>query len=222
MAHSIVPIRPLRAGIRYDVKAWRAEIQQQLSPESRFIPSMTLFHFSEDAGIRQFIPRTPVHRHDVEPLVWAIDDWHAPMYFFPRDCPRILVWPLPETTGDDLERWFGPSRARMLAFMEYGWLERVHSTPIYRYEMPYKGFFSLDDAGMFVSREPVTPVSMEPVGDPVEALRAAGVELRLSETLTHLRGAWDTSLHASGIRLRNALGWDHAPSPAPDAIRRPG
>ena len=30
------------------------------------------------------------------------------------------------------------------------------------------------------------------------------------ETLTPLRGLWETTLHTSGIRLRNAVGWDPA------------
>ncbi len=181
---------------------------------------MTLYHFSEDPTIEAFVPRAPVQRPGVEPLVWAIDDWHAPMYYFPRECPRILIWPLPDTTGEDMERWFGPSRARTIAFMEYGWLQRMEATALYRYEMPYAGFFSLDDAGMYVSRETIVPLGVEPVGNLVEALQGARVELRLSETLTHLRGAWATTLHASGIRLRNARGWEYVESPAPETIRR--
>jgi hypothetical protein len=35
------------------------------------------------------------------PLVWAIDAWHQPMYLFPRDCPRILYWPLATTNAAD-------------------------------------------------------------------------------------------------------------------------
>lgn len=31
--------------------------------------------------------------------------------------------------------------------------------------------------------------------------------------LTTLRGIWDTSLHASGVRLRNAQDWGAAGSP---------
>ncbi len=38
--------------------------------------------------------------------------------------------------------------------------------------------------------------------------RAVRVELRVMESLTPLRGVWETSLHASGIRLRHAQGWD--------------
>ena len=61
---------------------------------------------------------------------------------------------------------------------------------------------------MHVSQDTVTPVSVEPMGGLLEALRGATVELRVLERLTPLRGAWATSLHASGIRLRNAVGWD--------------
>lgn len=68
-----------------------------------------LYHFSEEPTIGLFDPRAvtkasarPPGREWLNgPLVWAIDDWHAPMYLFPRDCPRILIWPLPETTEED-------------------------------------------------------------------------------------------------------------------------
>ena len=181
---------------------------------------MILYHFSEDPTIERFVPRTPPHRPDIAPLVWTIDGWHAPMYFFPRDCPRILLWQLPATTLADIERWFGASDARMLAHIEFDWLQRMHTVPIYRYTLPPATFESLDDAGIYVSRETITPLSMEPVGDLVEALRAANVELRLMERLTSLRGVWDTSLHASGIRLRHAQGWNYEQPPAPARIRR--
>ena len=181
---------------------------------------MTLYHFSEDPGIEVFVPRTPPHRPDVAPLVWAIDDWHSPMYFFPRDCPRVLLWPLPTTSPADLERWFGASDARMIAHIEYDWLPRMHAVPIYRYTVPPETFDSLDDAGMFVSRATIAPLDVEPVGDLVEALQAANVELRLMARLTPLRGVWDTTLYASGIRLRNAQGWDHVQAPAPGRLRR--
>ncbi len=69
-------------------------------------------------------------------------------------------------------------------------------------------FEDLGDAGMHASRSAVVPLAVEPVGDLLEALRGAAVELRLLERLTPLRGVWETSLHASGIRLRNAVGWE--------------
>ncbi|MEZ4502081.1 MAG: hypothetical protein R3C39_05615 [Dehalococcoidia bacterium] len=170
---------------------------------------MPLYHFSEDPSIASFAPRVPEHRQgEVEAFVWAIDAWHAPMYFFPRDCPRILLWALPSTTEADRQRWFGASEARMLAHIEWDWLERVRSASLYRYAFDEAPFEDLHDAGMHVSRETLEPVGVEAVGPLLEAQRAAGVELRVMESLTPLRGVWDTSLHASGIRLRNAKGWN--------------
>ncbi len=50
------------------------------------------------------------------------------------------------------------------------------------------------------------------IPDLLGALAAAGVELRMMHSLHPLRGVWDTSLHASGIRLRNVQGgWEGAP-----------
>jgi hypothetical protein len=167
-----------------------------------------LYHFSEEPGIEMFEPRGVLQLPEVEPLVWAIDEWHAPMYFFPRECPRILLWPLATTSEADRQRWFGASEARMLAHVEYGWLERMRSVQMFRYEMPSETFKSLDDAGMFVSREAVRPIGVEAVGDLFKALRDSGVELRVLKALAPLRGAWGTTLHASGIRLRNAAGWE--------------
>jgi len=167
-----------------------------------------LFHFSEEPGIEIFEPRVPAGRPGIDPLVWAIDEWHSPMYFFPRDCPRILLWPLPTTTAADRERWFGASDARILAHVEYAWLERIRTATLYRYLVPPDTFEDLGDAGMHVSRETVHPLAVEPVADLLRSLREAGVELRLMERLTPLRNVWDTTLHASGIRLRNAVGWE--------------
>ena len=171
---------------------------------------MPLYHFSEDPGIEVFAPHSVEHRPELEPLVWAIDEWHQPMYFFPRDCPRILLWLLSTTSEADRERWFGASSARMLAHIEWDWLERMRSTALYRYTLSEAQFESLNDAGMHVSPATIEPLAVEPVGDLLEALRAADVELRVLERLTPLRDVWLTTLHASGIRLRNAQDWAEA------------
>ncbi len=60
---------------------------------------------------------------------------------------------------------------------------------------------------MWVAREPVAPLAMETLTDLPAALRALDVDLRLMPCLTPLKGVWATSLHASGVRLRNAQGW---------------
>ena len=174
---------------------------------------MTVFHFSEDPSIARFEPRVPEHRRgEVDPLVWAIDEWHQPMYLFPRDCPRILLWPLHTTTAEDRSRWFGDSEARMLAHVERGRLDRIRAARVHRYTFADEGFEDLRDVGMWVSRAAVVPEVVEPVGDLLAALRAANVELRVLERLTPLRDAWDSTLHASGIRLRNAIDWDEPPA----------
>lgn len=181
-----------------------------------------LYHFSEDPRITAFEPRTPAHRPEVRPLVWAIDAWHAPMYFFPRDCPRILYWPLPGTTGEDRARWWGERDAHMIACAEWAWLARMQTATLYRYTLPPESFDDLNDAGMFVSHETVVPRAIEPVHDLLGALREARVELRLMPSLVPLRGIWHSTLHASGIRLRNAAGWEGhvSDAPPPDIARQ--
>ena len=142
------------------------------------------------------------------PLVWAIDEWHSPMYLFPRDCPRILLWPTDATTETDRKHWFGHTAARMLAYVEDAWEIQLRSTELYRYLLPPPTFVYLGEIGHWVSREGVVPTRVDVVDDLTVRLEAAGVELRLIPSLLPLRGVWDTTLHASGIRLRNALGWE--------------
>lgn len=70
-----------------------------------------------------------------------------------------------------------------------------------------EAFEDLDDAGMWVAKEPVQPLRRDTLADLTAKLRARDVELRVVESLTPLKGVWQTTLHASGIRLRNAQGW---------------
>jgi len=142
------------------------------------------------------------------PLVWAIDDWHQPMYLFPRDCPRILLWRTPATTAEDAQRYFAASTARIVAYVEEHWTKDLETTVLQRYALPPASFTSLEDAGMWVSKTPVRPLSSEALRDLPEALRTAGVELRIVPDLVHLRSVWNTTLHASGLRLRNAARWN--------------
>ena len=176
-----------------------------------------LFHFSEDPDIREFVPRTPEHRPEIEPLVWTVDEERAWTYLFPRDCPRILLWPTEETTEADLARWFGGNAQARVACIEWAWLNRMRKTSLYRYEMEPANFRPLDgDGWMWVSRQAERALRVDPVGDLVDALGQDNVELRLMPSLAPLFGAWESSIHFSGIRLRNAAGWPEiAPAPAP-------
>ena len=174
-----------------------------------------LYHFSDDDAIELFHPRpvrTPAPRPAGRewlngPLVWAIDGWHQPMYLFPRECPRILIWRKPDSTAEHVARYFGDSTARMIAHIESSWHERVAAGHLYRYELPGAPFESLGDAGMWVARSAVRPLARQRLDDLPGALEAEGVELRVLPSLAPLAGLWDTTLHASGIRLRNARDW---------------
>jgi hypothetical protein len=73
--------------------------------------------------------------------------------------------------------------------------------------LPEAEFMSLQDAGMWVSQAAVAPVKVETLSDLMAELRVQDVELRVMESLVVLKELWKTSLHVSGIRLRNASGW---------------
>jgi hypothetical protein len=134
------------------------------------------------------------------PLVWAIDDIHDFMYLFPRDCPRILIWAMPETTAED-RRLLGDWRGA--AYIERGWMERLQGETIQRYEMPVDDFENLQDAGMWVSRRTVTPLALTVLSGLDREFAPDGIELRAVDSLTPLKALRDSTLHVSAIRLRN-------------------
>lgn len=175
-----------------------------------------LFHFSDDDSIEAFVPR-PVRVPSQRPpgfawlngpLVWAIDDWHQPMYLFPRDCPRILLWRTGCTTDTDFEKYFAGSQARIIAYVEERWASKLGAEVLHRYELPTECFESLEGAGMWVSKAVVTPLKTTRISNLETELLANDVELRALPVLTSLRNVWDSTLHASGIRLRNAQQWE--------------
>jgi hypothetical protein len=167
---------------------------------------MQLFHFSEDPTIAEFVPRPS---RLGEPLVWAIDAWHARFYWLPRDCPRVCFWASARTSAADRERWWGSATGQMVVAVEAGWLERIRACRLYRYRFDGAPFASLNDAGMHVSRSTVRPLAVEPVGDLLAALVAGDVELRICQSLVPLgKAVIATSLEFSLIRMRNARGWD--------------
>ncbi len=178
---------------------------------------MRVYHFSEDPAIRSFAPHVAATSASREAYVWAIDAWHSPMYYTPRDCPRACFWAGPKTSDPDRERWLGPVQARMVIAIESSWLDRLRATELHRYSFDARHFTPHDaTAGHFVSRETLTPLAVEPVGDLLRALAAADVELRITPSLIRL---WEqvirSTLAYSGTRLRNAIGWETLRLPEP-------
>ena len=179
---------------------------------------MILYHFSEDPTITVFHSRQPPPRGPLSApltpdeatarLVWAIDEDHAPLYWFPRDCPRVAYWALPTSPPEDLDRFFGHTTARWVIAIEGAWLERMQRAQLYAYRLPGE-LFSPQGAhggpGYYLAREPVVPLSVEPVGDLLARFVAAGIELRITPSLWPLhRALIPATLHFSMVRMRNA------------------
>ena len=139
----------------------------------------SLFHFSEDPTIRVFTP---------DPSVWAIDEEHAPSYWFPRDCPRACCWKAGDkpltSAGTAL---LGLGGANRLHAIESAWLQRTRDCRLYVYEFDSTPFrMKVADAGYWVTDQEVTPRSVSPVGDLLKRHIEAEIELRIVKNLWNL------------------------------------
>ena len=125
-----------------------------------------------------------------EALVWGVDGLHCHLYYFPRDCPRVIIWKSSRTSAEDAETFFGHTTSPVIAAIESGWLERLRKTTIYRYTLPTEGFVLRDEpAGYWVSERETQPIKVEPIPDLMAALIDAGVELRIMPSLVPMRDA---------------------------------
>jgi uncharacterized protein DUF6886 len=165
-----------------------------------------LWHVSEDDAIARFEPHLrPEHDAD-EPLVWAVDTRHLPLYWFPRECPRATFWAHAGTSEADVARFLAGGRGRRVHVVERAWLDRMRTACAVAYRLPEATFEPYEPAGGYwVSRAAVDPVHVVELGDLVALHERAGIELRAVDELLPL---WDavvaSSLEYSGIRLRNA------------------
>jgi len=164
------------------------------------------YHFSEDPNITVFNPRVAASYPDLPPLVWAIDKEHAPLYFFPRDCPRIAFWKGQESSRRDCERFISYSQADMIIAVEARWLETIKRTKLYQYSFAPESFSLFDEnAGYYTATTTVQPITVEPVGDLLNRLIQANVEIRITPSLKPLSDVIkNTRLNFSMIRMRNA------------------
>ncbi len=174
---------------------------------------MDLYHFSEDPGIDRFVPHVPATNPTQPPSVWAIDEFHAPLYWFPRECPRVTAWP-----RDDIERTafaeaFVTDATRVHS-IELGWLPTMTTTTIYRYRFADDVFQPwVEASGQWISSEPVEPLGVVPFDDLLALHVAAGIELRAVPNLWPIRDLavsdrWDFSI----VRFQGAT--PRAPSDA--------
>jgi hypothetical protein len=176
-----------------------------------------VLHFSEDPTITEFVPHVAATARVPAAYVWAVDAERAPAYWFPRQCPRVLTWPMAGSTESDVARIIGPSGAPRLHAVEYAWLERMRSVRLYAYRLPagsFRPFPEPEPARLHGEPEPTAHVAEVPVrplgppervGDLFALHEEAGIELRVLPRLWPLWDAIVTSTRGfSGIRLRNA------------------
>ena len=166
--------------------------------------SHALWHVSEDASIERFAPHVSATAELDEPLVWAVDARHLPLYWFPRDCPRGTFWADAATEPGDAVRLLGGS-SRVHA-IEGAWLDRMRTADVFAYRLRETAFDPHPQVGGYwVSRETVEALEVRPLGDLVALHDDAEIELRV---LPNLWPLWNdvvaSTLEYSGMRLRNA------------------
>jgi hypothetical protein len=169
-----------------------------------------LWHLSEDPGLGRLAPRPAPEGAvlgDGRDVVWAIDTRHAPLYWFPRECPRGCVWASARTSDEDRERFLGVSGALRVHVVESSWLDAVRACRLYAYELPAAGFERHEVGGYWVAREAVDPIGRVDVGDLLDRHAAASIELRVTPSIWPF---WHrvvaSTLEFSGCRLPNASG----------------
>jgi hypothetical protein len=165
-----------------------------------------LWHFSEDPSLERFRPRVRASNPRESALVWAADTRHAPMFWFPRDCPRGCVWPVTTTTAEDVERFFGQTSATRIHVIEADWLERMRACHLYAYRLPTAAFRPHETVGGYwVADEQVEALDRVAVGDLLARHSGARIELRITPSIWPFwRRVTASTLEYSGSRLRNA------------------
>ena len=171
-----------------------------------------LWHFSEDPSLGRFRPHAPATNPRERPMVWAVDTRHAPMFWFPRDCPRACIWPVSTTTAEDRERFFGQSAASRIHVIEADWLGRLQACRLYAYRLPAQGFRPHDVGGYWVADEQVEAIDKVVIDDLPARHADAGIELRVTPSVWPFwRRVTRSTVEFSGSRLRNS-------APHPDRI----
>lgn len=164
-----------------------------------------LWHISEDPALSRFRPRGRPADPAARPLVWAVDTRHAPMFWFPRDCPRGCIWPVSATTPADREAFFGQTAASRVHVMEGGWLRRMQDCRLYAYRLPPEPFRPHEVGGYWIADEPVDAIEQVVIDDLVGRHADAGIELRITPSIWPFwRRVANSTVEFSGSRLRNS------------------
>jgi len=167
--------------------------------------AFALWHFSEDKQLRTFKPHTPRTNPTEPPQVWAIDTRHAPMFWFPRDCPRGCIWPVSTTTPDDRETFFGQSGGERVHVIESDWVGRMQTTKVYAYRLPTDAFHPHGVGGYWVTTQTVEAVDRIEIDDLIGAHARARIELRITPSIWPFwKRVVASTVECSGMRLANS------------------
>lgn len=166
----------------------------------------TVYHYSEDGTLKRFAPHVPQSNPSHPPSVWAIDAEHSPLYWFPRDCPRISVWAATSAQQELLSDTFSTDSHRICA-AESRWLARVRDTRIYRYSFDAEQFAPWHEAdGQYICGEVAYPDTVDLLDDVLGMHADAGIELRFTPRIGRLMDQMLASgLPFGFVRIRHAL-----------------
>ncbi|MBX3096449.1 MAG: hypothetical protein KF812_06260 [Fimbriimonadaceae bacterium] len=164
-----------------------------------------LFHFSDRGDIKLFHPRPPTGHPDSDPFVFAIDEWHSPLYYFPRDCPRTGFWPVANTSEKDVAQFrerFGD--ARMILAIQREFVEGWQSGHLFRYTFEMSDqWIDTKDHGCWVSQVPQKPIHVLRIEEfHSMAQREMCKVLSVEDLIPFTDQLRATSLHVSAIRHR--------------------
>jgi hypothetical protein len=167
------------------------------------VEQSTLFHYSEDPGVARFEPHVPRTNPNVAAAVWAIDEARSPLYWFPRDCPRVTVWANDAPQRRRLQQLFDTEGVRVHAAPS-SWSDEIAGCSLYEYRFDASGFDPWPEAeGQWIARRTVIPFDVVPVGDLFLRQREAEVDLRLVPDLQAMREmALDSGLPFSIVRYK--------------------
>jgi len=147
-----------------------------------------LYHFSEDDSIKIFVPKENQNRPNFPAVVWAIDEEHEFSYYFPRDCPRIVLRRDEMTTDQQMQLFFNNTTAKIIVTVESDWYTRISKQTLFRYSFEDESFELFDKtAGYYISHQVVEPITVQIYGDLIERLIQKGIELRFTTNLYPLR-----------------------------------
>jgi len=187
-----------------DVSTTHDDEATAVARPDRGVPDV-VFHYSEDGSITRFAPYVPQSNPSHPPAVWALDAKHSPLYWFPRDCPRISVWANDDQQRAVLRDMFDTEADRICA-CESHWLDGLRRAKVYRYTFSGEQFapWAVAD-GQYISSDAVYPQSVEALDDLLKLHADAEVELRFTPRLGTLMDRMLASgLPFSFVRIRDA------------------